>query len=152
MAVDRADGDNAAERPDFDPSYAAVQGPYTEGWNEYVRQDLKFESDLQYEILTGRVQPWNYGNATNRYLNVAPMLKDAMTTNKYLRVFVANGYYDLATPFAATQYTFNHLGAETGLSQRVTMSYFDAGHMMYINKPSLEKLKQDITKFLTLTP
>ena len=98
------------------------------------------------------MQPWNYGNATNRYLNVAPMLKDAMTTNKYLRVFVANGYYDLATPFAATQYTFNHLGAETGLSQRVTMSYFDAGHMMYINKPSLEKLKQDITKFLTLTP
>jgi carboxypeptidase C (cathepsin A) len=146
------DGDNAAERPDFDPSYAAVQGPYTEGWNEYVRQDLKFESDLQYEILTGRVQPWNYGNATNRYLNVAPMLKDAMTTNKYLRVFVANGYYDLATPFAATQYTFNHLGAETGLSKRVTMTYYDAGHMMYINKPSLEKLRQDITRFLTLTP
>ena len=146
------DGDNAAERPDFDPSYAAVQGPYTEGWNEYVRQDLKFESDLQYEILTGRVQPWNFGGATNRYLNVAPMLKDAMTQNKYLRVFVANGYYDLATPFAATQYTFNHLGAETGLNQRVKMTYYDAGHMMYINKSSLEKLKQDITKFLTLTP
>jgi carboxypeptidase C (cathepsin A) len=146
------DGDNAAERPDFDPSYAAVQGPYTEGWNEYVRQELKFESDLPYEILTGRVQPWNYGNATNRYLNVAPMLREAMATNKYLRVFVANGYYDLATPFAATQYTFNHLGAEPTLSQRVTMSYFDAGHMMYINKSSLEKLKQDIAKFLTLTP
>jgi carboxypeptidase C (cathepsin A) len=75
-----------------------------------------------------------------------------MTTNKYLRVFVANGYYDLATPFAATQYTFNHLGAESALSKRVTMTYYDAGHMMYINKPSLEKLKTDIAQFMTMTP
>jgi carboxypeptidase C (cathepsin A) len=120
------DGDEAAERPDFDPSYTAVQGPYTEGWNEYVRQVLKFESDLPYEILSGRVQPWNYGAANNRYLNVTPMLRDAMSTNKFLRVFVANGYYDLATPYAATQYTFNHLGAEEALRQRVTMTYYDA--------------------------
>jgi carboxypeptidase C (cathepsin A) len=146
------DGDDAAERPDFDPSYAAVQGPYTEGWNEYVRKDLKYESDLPYEILSGRVQPWNYGSATNRYLNVAPMLQTAMTTNKFLRVFVANGFYDLATPYAATQYTFNHLSPETSVRQRVTMTYYDAGHMMYINKPSLEKLKQDITQFMTAEP
>jgi carboxypeptidase C (cathepsin A) len=80
------------------------------------------------------------------------MLRDAMSTNKFLRVFVANGYYDLATPYAATQYTFNHLGAELGLRPRVTMTYYDAGHMMYINKPSLEKLKQDVAKFMTVTP
>jgi carboxypeptidase C (cathepsin A) len=65
---------------------------------------------------------------------------------------VANGHYDLATPFAATQYTFNHLGAEESLRQRVTMTFYDAGHMMYINKPSLEKLKQDIAKFMTAVP
>ena len=146
------DGDEAAERPDFDPSYAAVQGPYTEGWNEYVRQVLKYESDMPYEILTGRVQPWNYGTANNRYLNVAPMLRDAMSTNKFLRVFVANGHYDLATPYAATQYTFNHLGSEEALLKRVTMTYYDAGHMMYINKPSLTRLKQDIAKFMTAVP
>jgi len=143
------DANDAAERPNFDPSYAAVQGPFTTAWNSYVRQELNFESDLPYEILTGRVQPWNFGSATNRYLNVAPSLREAMTTNRDLRVFVANGYFDLATPYFATQYTFNHLGGDKALQERVTMTYYEAGHMMYIHKPSLVKLKEDIAKFLT---
>jgi carboxypeptidase C (cathepsin A) len=143
------DSNDAGERPEYDPSYAAVQGTYTEGFNSYVRGTLKFESDLPYEILTGKVQPWNYGSATNRYLNVAPDLRTAMTANPTLRVFVANGYYDLATPFAATQYTFNHLGADRKLLDRVTMAYYEAGHMMYVRKPSLAKLKKDIAAFMT---
>lgn len=146
------DATDAGERPDYDPSYAAVQGTYTEGLNAYVRGELKFESDLPYEILTGRVRPWNYGTASNRYLNVAPALRSAMTTNADLRVLVANGYYDLATPFAATQYTFKHLGADRKLLDRVTMTYYDAGHMMYVHKPSLVKLKKDIAAFLTAKP
>lgn len=141
------DFNDAAERPDYDPSYAAVQGPYTEAFNAYVRGELKYESDLPYEILSGRVQPWNYGTANNRYLNVAPGLRSAMATNADLRVFVANGYYDLATPYFATQYTFNHLGGDRKLSDRVTMAYYEAGHMMYIHKPSLVKLKKDLAGF-----
>jgi carboxypeptidase C (cathepsin A) len=146
------DANDAGERPEYDPSYAAVQGTYTEGFNAYIRGELKFESDLPYEILTGRVQPWNYGSATNRYLNVAPSLRAAMATNADLRVFVANGYYDLATPYAATQYTFNHLGSDRKLLDRVTMSYYEAGHMMYVHKPSLLKLKKDVAAFLTVKP
>jgi carboxypeptidase C (cathepsin A) len=134
------------ERPDYDPSYAAVQGTFTEGFNAYVRGSLKYESDIQYEILTGRVQPWNFGTRTSP-LNVAPTLRDAMTTNPTLRVFVANGYYDLATPYAATQYTFNHLGADRKILDRVTMSYYEAGHMMYLQKASRDKMRKDLVEF-----
>jgi carboxypeptidase C (cathepsin A) len=142
------DRDDVGERPEYDPSYAAVRGPFTEALNEYVRGELKYKSDLPYEILTGRVRPWNYGPlATNRYLNVTPTLRRALTQNRSLRVFVANGYYDLATPYFATQYTFDHLG-DRALAERVTMAYYEAGHMMYTHKPSLKKLKADITKFM----
>lgn len=141
------DSNDVAERPEYDPSYSAVQGSYTEGFNTYVRKHLKYETDLPYEILTGRVQPWNYATATNRYLNVAPTLRSAMATNGDLRVFVANGYYDLATPYAATQYTVKHLGSDRKLLDRVTMTYYEAGHMMYLHKPSLLKLKADIAAF-----
>lgn len=146
------DATDAGERPEYDPSYAAVQGTYTEGLNAYLRGELKFESDLPYEILTGRVRPWNYGTATNQYLNVAPLLRSAMAANPDLRVFVANGYYDLATPYAATQYTVNHLGSDRKLLERVTMAYYDAGHMMYVHKPSLVKLRKDAAAFLTARP
>jgi carboxypeptidase C (cathepsin A) len=142
------DLDAVGERPEYDPSYSAVQGPFTEALNEYVRDNLKYKSDLPYEILSGRVQPWNFGQAANnRYLNVAPVLRRAMTENRSLRVFVANGYYDLATPYFATRYTFDHLG-DKALAGRVTMAYYDAGHMMYINKPSLARLKEDVAKFM----
>jgi len=142
------DAVDVSERPDYDPSYTAVQGSYTEGFNTYVRKQLKYETELPYEILTGRVSPWNYGQAGNgRYVNVAPTLRGAMTANPDLRVMVANGYYDLATPFAATKYTFNHLGGDRKLLDRVTMTYYEAGHMMYLHKPSLLKLKDDIAKF-----
>jgi carboxypeptidase C (cathepsin A) len=142
------DADDVGERPDYDPSYAAVQGPFTASLNAYVRGELKYKSDLPYEILTGRVREWSYGpGGTNRYLNVAPALRGAMTKNPSLRVFVASGYYDLATPYSATQYTFDHLG-DRGLLDRVRMAYYESGHMMYIHKPSLKKLKADIAAFM----
>ena len=104
------DLDAVGERPEYDPSYAAVQGAFTGTLNQYLRNDLKVEVDMTYEILTGKVQPWDYGNAKNRYVNVASTLRTAMTKNPSLKLFVASGYYDLATPFAATDYTLDHLG------------------------------------------
>jgi carboxypeptidase C (cathepsin A) len=142
------DSDAAGDAPEYDPSYPIVQGPYTAMFNQYVRGDLKFESDLPYEILTGRVRPWNYGQFQNRYVNVAETLRGAMTQNPALKVFVANGYYDLATPYFATEYTFNHLGLDPTLRTHVSMSYYEAGHMMYTHKPSLVKLKEDMAAFL----
>jgi carboxypeptidase C (cathepsin A) len=141
------DLDAAGERPEYDPSYAAVQGAYTATLNQYLRSELGVEKDIPYEILTGRVRPWDFGDAKNRYLNVAPTLRQALAKNSDLRVFVANGYYDLATPYFATEYTFDHLGLGPGLTGHVTMAYYDAGHMMYIDRASHRKLKKDAAAF-----
>jgi carboxypeptidase C (cathepsin A) len=142
------DLDAASDRQDYDPSYNAVQGVFTAAFNQYVRADLKYETDLVYEVLTGRVQPWDYGSARNRYLNVAPTLRAALTKNRDLRVFVANGTYDLATPYAATQYTVDHLGLEPGLRDHISMAYYDAGHMMYTRKADRQKLRKDLGAFV----
>lgn len=141
------DGDAAGEHTSYDPSYAAVQGPYTALLQQYLSKDLHYVRELPYRILTDRVQPWDYGQAKNRYLNVAPSLRQAMTRNPTLRVFVANGYYDLATPYFATRYTINHLDLDGDLRERVRMGYYDAGHMMYIEKKSLRKLGNDLAEF-----
>jgi carboxypeptidase C (cathepsin A) len=142
------DRDAAGERFDYDPSYAAIQGPYTATLNDYVRSTLRYESDLPYEILTGRVQPWDYSKHQNQYVNVAETLRKAMTQNRHLKVFVANGFYDLATPYFATRYTFNHLGIDPSLQRNISMSYYEAGHMMYIHVPSLAQLRADLVCFL----
>jgi carboxypeptidase C (cathepsin A) len=142
------DKDAAGESTEYDPSYAAVVGVFTATMNDYVRTQLKYDSDLPYEILTGKVMPWNYGEYQNRYVDVAETLRQAMTQNPHLKVFVANGYYDLATPFLATRYTFDHLGLDPSLRQNVSMGYYEAGHMMYLNKPSLVQLKKDLAGFI----
>jgi carboxypeptidase C (cathepsin A) len=146
LGIDR---DAAGENFEYDPSYANTQGPYTAGFNDYVRRQLNFESDLAYEILTERVHPWNYETHQNQYINVAESLRHAMSINPFLKVFVANGYYDLATPFAATQYTFSHLELEPELEENISMTYYEAGHMMYIHLPSLAKLKEDLANFVS---
>ncbi len=142
------DRDAASETPEYDPSYAAIMGEYTAVLNDYLRRELKFESDLPYEILTDRVRPWSYDRNSNRYVDVGETLRAAMSENPFLRVFVANGYFDLATPFAATRYTFARLGLEPDIRKNVSMDYFAAGHMMYIDRREHAKLKKDIADFV----
>ncbi|MGB0387275.1 MAG: S10 family peptidase [Ardenticatenaceae bacterium] len=142
------DRDAAGEKYDHDPSYAIIQGAYTATLNDYVRRELKFESDLPYEILTARVRPWSYKEFENQYINVAETLRQAMCRNPYLKVFVGNGYYDLATPYFATEYTFNHLQIDPSLQENISMGYYEAGHMMYLHLPSLIQLKKDLAEFV----
>ena len=142
------DANAASSYSEYDPSYATVQGPFTATWNQYVRAELKFDSDLPYEILTGRVRPWNYGEYQNRYVNVAGTLRQAITQNPSLKVWVANGYYDLATPYFATMYTFEHLGLDPTLRGNVGLGFYEAGHMMYTQLASLEKLRKDLGGFI----
>jgi carboxypeptidase C (cathepsin A) len=142
------DEDAAGARPEYDPSLAAIVGPYTATFHDYVRGELKFESDLFYEYLTARVRPWNYEPYENRYLNVAETLRVAMTQNPFLRVFVGKGYYDLATPFYAAEYTFDHLSLDESLRSHLSGGYYEAGHMMYVHHPSLVKLKADLSQFI----
>jgi len=142
------DRDSIGEYFEYDPSYAVIQGPYTAAFNDYIRRELNFESDLPYEILTERVRPWSYAQHENRYVEVAETLRSAMHQNPALQEHVANGYYDLATPYLATEYTFNHLGLDEALRGNITMSYYEAGHMMYIHQASLEKLKGELAAFI----
>lgn len=142
------DYNSIGETPEYDPSYTVALGPFSATFNDYVRRDLKFESDLPYEVLTGKVQPWDYNSARNRYLDVAENLREAMTHNPYLKVFVANGHYDLATPYLATRYTFDHMGLPPDLRGNVSMGYYEAGHMMYLLTPARVALKNDLAKFI----
>ncbi len=142
------DRDAAGEGHEYDPSYAIIQGPYTGLLNDYVRRELNFESDLPYEILSERVHPWSFDQNQNSYVNVGETLRKAMSMNPHLRVFIANGYYDLATPYMATRYTFNHMELDRSRRNNVTMTHYEAGHMMYIHDPSLAQLKIDLDEFL----
>jgi carboxypeptidase C (cathepsin A) len=147
--LEGVDEDAAASSPEYDPSYASVQGAFTAAWNQYVRTELKFDTDLPYEVLTGRVNPWSYDNYQNRYVDVADTLREAMSQNAALKVFVGAGYYDLATPFFSVEYTLNHMGLDPKLREHVSLSYYEAGHMMYTKLQSLQKVRQDLGKFMT---
>ncbi|MDJ1484717.1 peptidase S10 [Cytophagaceae bacterium YF14B1] len=142
------DYDNAGEHFEFDPSYnVAIYGPYTTAINDYVRRELKYENDLPYEVLTGRVHPWNYTNVQNQYLNVTETLRQSIVKNPFLKILVCNGYYDLATPYFATDYTFNHMFLDKSLQKNIKMTFYESGHMMYIHKPSLIQFRKDVSTF-----
>jgi carboxypeptidase C (cathepsin A) len=145
LGIDR---DAAGERSETDPSYTAIQGAYSSAMNAYVREELGFEKDLPYAVLTGLYETWDYSKHQNKYVDVGETLRAAMTQNPFLHVFIANGYYDLATPFFATEYTVNHLHLEPELRDHVRMAYYAAGHMMYVHIESLAKLRSDMVSFL----
>jgi carboxypeptidase C (cathepsin A) len=140
------DRDAAGERGEYDPSMSAILGPYTATLNDYVRRTLRYENDLPYEILTGRVQPWKY-DQQNRYLNVAETLRQAMTRNPDLKVFVAAGYFDFATPYFAAEATLNQMGLDPALRGHLSVGHYAAGHMMYIHEGELERLDRDVAAF-----
>lgn len=143
------DYDEGGETYDYDPSYNnTIYGPYTAAVNDYIHRVLKYENELPYEILTGRVQPWPL--VQDKYLNVSETLRDAMTKNPYLRVWIANGYYDMATPYFATQNTIDHMFLKKELKQNIVQTYYEAGHMMYIHQPSLVQFKKDFEKFMEM--
>jgi carboxypeptidase C (cathepsin A) len=145
--LEGTDADSAGERPEYDPSYASVQGAFTATFNHYVRDELKWDTDLTYEALTDKVMPWSYERQQNRYVNTAEMLRQAVAQTPYLRTLVVAAYYDLATPFFSAEYTFNHLGLSPSLRENVRFAYCDAGHMLYTYKPCLDTLKKSMTDF-----
>ncbi|MET0623846.1 MAG: peptidase S10 [Pyrinomonadaceae bacterium] len=135
------------ERPDFDPSMAAIRPPYTATFNQYVRSELGFRSDLEYYILGGGIGRWDFGS-DNAYTDTSDALRSAFNKNPYMRLFVASGYYDLATPYFAAEYTLRHMGLDPTLRANVTTTFYEAGHMMYIDQTSLAQLKRDAAAFV----
>jgi len=144
------DPDAAGEQSEFDPSLGTILGPYAGTFNDYIREELGFESDLPYEVLKGLYQDWKW-DKDNEYVNVAESLRKAMNLNPHLKIYVANGYFDLATPYFATEYTFNHLGIEPELQENISMGYYDAGHMMYVHEASLKQMKRELAAFVEVS-
>lgn len=142
------DKDSAGTSTDFDPSMTAIRTPYTAVFNDYVRRELGYKSDLEYYILGGGItSPWNWG-VNNQYADTSQALSSAMRKNPYMKVMVASGYYDMATPYFAAEYTVSAMNLDPQLRRNFTFTYYEAGHMMYIEKESLRKLKTDVSGFI----
>lgn len=142
------DRDSGGSGPEFDPSMTAIRPPYTATFNDYVRRDLGFKTDLEYFLLGGGItSPWNW-NTNTGYADTTGALSQAMRKNPYMKVFLASGYYDMATPYFAADYTMSSMQLDPQLRRNITTEYYEAGHMMYIDVSSLKKLKQDISGFI----
>ena len=139
--------DRLANRTEQDPSYEAVASAFASTFNNYIRTELKYETDLTYEVLAS-VGRWNW-DQNNGYVDVAETLANALTRNPFLRIHVSSGYYDLATPLFATRYTFDHLNVDPALLKNLTLDTYTAGHMMYLNLPDLKKSKADLARFIS---
>jgi carboxypeptidase C (cathepsin A) len=142
------DSNYATDSPEFDASEAAIRPPYTATLNQYVRSELGYKTDLEYYILGGGITtPWNW-NTNNGYVDTSVALRNAVARNPYLKIFVAMGYYDMATPYFAVEYTLHHISLDPLLLKNFSTGYYEAGHMMYIDEKSLSRLRADVGKFI----
>ena len=162
QAVGRLDGryvtyvtDRAStEGPQWDPTDSSIDAPYITAVNQYLRNDLRYDPPQVYRqniygLIYANGGSWDmtHGRNNRDAPNVAPDLADAMTQNPHLKVFSANGYYDFATPFFATDYTLRHLNLAPALQRNISYGYYEAGHMIYLNEPALAQFKQDLARF-----
>lgn len=140
---------STSEAAEFDPSMTAIRPPYTAMFNQYVRAELDYKTDMTYYVLGGGILSWDYGEQNkNRYVDVSDSLRSAFAKNPHMKVFVGCGYYDMATPYFAAEYTFSHMELQPSARKNVVFEYYNAGHMFYIDVPSHKKLKSDITQFI----
>ncbi|MDX2072588.1 MAG: peptidase S10 [Haliscomenobacter sp.] len=161
LAIGRLDGrfmgdeaDKVSEGPDLgDPSDYQISGAYTAALNHFYASVLKVEMDRPYLTSNDEVgEKWRWRPVPDgQYwepmpVNVARQLGETMRRNTAMKVLVASGYYDLICPFFDTEYTFARNGI---VPERVTKTYYEAGHMMYLHEPDMLKLAADIRKFLT---
>ena len=143
---------------DYDPQSAAISAAYAAAFLDYYHGELKFGQGRTYRTTNfeiGAKWKWTHrpiGSDTEQPLvNSGVDLAQALVQDANLRVLVLNGYYDLATPFSATEYVMTHLGVPPGTSSRIQMKYYEAGHMMYVHPPSLKKMKGDLDTFIDST-
>lgn len=140
------DGNAAATSPEFDPSHALVSGVFSSAMNSYVREDLRFEKDLPYEILTS-VQPWNWSRPTG-YPSTASDLAEALKENPHLKVLVQCAWRDLACPPDGIQHSLRQLAIPAETRANIRIEEYESGHMLYLNPPDLKRSTADIRNFI----
>ncbi len=135
----------------YDPTSAAILPPYTAVFNNYVRTELGYKVDMPYKVFAWdepAFQKWDWGEADKGFPNTAPGLRAALVENPYLRVLVMEGYYDLATPYLAANYSIDHLNLGPDYRKKVSFTTYEAGHMVYIDSASHAKMKKDLVEFM----
>jgi carboxypeptidase C (cathepsin A) len=143
------DPDYAREHWENDPSFTALSGAYTAALNHYVRAELQYPNDLPYEVLSEATnESWSYKEFENAHVTVADKLAAAMRANPHLKVHVASGYTDGATPYFATEHVLAHLQLPAELRSNIEVKYYEAGHMMYAHEPSRLQQSTDIADFI----
>mgnify|MGYP001227051341 FL=1 len=144
-------GDPIAESMDADPSMDAIVGPYAAAMNHYVRGELGFSSDLHYEQIASRVNPWSFKEFEGRPIDVSSRLERAMRANPHLHVHVAYGTYDGATPPSAAEDVFARMRLTDEQRTRIEHRHYPAGHMMYVHEPSRIAQSADLAAFVRRT-
>ena len=136
-----------AERGQFDPSEASIRNSFSSVLSEYVRRELGYRNEDVYYILGGGIGRWRYPQ-NNGYANVVPSLERAFAKNPEMKLYVAEGYYDMATPYFAVEYTLAHMSVDPRVRAGIMTERFEAGHMVYIDKNSLALLKRNAADFV----
>jgi carboxypeptidase C (cathepsin A) len=140
--------DKASDRPEYDPSYSLAYGAFSTAMLDYLGRELGYKEDQPYEILTGKVQPWRW-NASNEVVNLSGRLSTAMRDNPHLRVLVMGGYTDLATPPEGVAHSVRHmLNLPENVRGNISTTFYDGGHMFYLNPPDLIKCRKDLVDFI----
>ena len=143
------DSSPASEFVHSDPALFAAIGPYVAAFYDYVRKDLGFATDLRYEFLSDEVNhAWQWSSSGQGALYTGDDLAEAMTRDNRLRVFAAAGCFDLATPYLAQKYTFEHLEIDPRLRDNITFTLYRAGHQIYTDLASMQQLKADAAAFI----
>jgi carboxypeptidase C (cathepsin A) len=147
------DSDSAGENPESDPSDTAISGAFTAAFNDYLVRELKYPSDVPYRVMAGAIREWDWKHKVPGSMRPVPLpimvddLGAAMRENPHLKVLSANGWFDLATPFFATEYDLAHLGLDAKLRNNVSFTYYPSGHMVYLNVEALKQFKGDLARF-----
>lgn len=137
-----------AQFAEYDPSYSLALGAFSTAMLSYLGDELGWNEHQPYEILTGKVSPWNYGS-DNQIVNVTGRLVGAMRDNPELRVMVMGAHADLATPPEGVSYSLRQeIGLPDSFMERFVFTYYDAGHMFYMNPVDLKKSREDLVEFL----
>ena len=148
--------DPLEKEADYDPQSAAISAAYAATFLDYYHGELKAGQGVTYHptnFAIGEKWHWQHKTAHGEQpvVNTGVDLAEALIKDANFKVLVLNGYYDLATPFSATEYVMSHLGVPATVSARVSMKYYEAGHMMYVNPPSIVKMKRDLDAFIDAT-